>query len=174
MCASTGTAGLKPRTSAHRRQRCRPRTPSCPPHHRTWKSGGATWRSERNARLFRAEYHEYRPRVVKVMTKGDAGDKYKTMMTFMAMSRLSRLPMLSLIPTSPMSNSLDTLDNFSASFLAEVQQVAQRLDAAAIEKMATLLAGVRERGGPPVHSGRRRQRRQRVARGQRFPQIGGH
>jgi D-sedoheptulose 7-phosphate isomerase len=37
--------------------------------------------------------------------------------------------------------------NFSASFLAEVEQVARRLDAEAIEKMATLLSDVRERGG---------------------------
>ena len=37
--------------------------------------------------------------------------------------------------------------NFSTSFLAEVEQVARRLDAAAIEKMAALLAAVRDRGG---------------------------
>jgi D-sedoheptulose 7-phosphate isomerase len=37
--------------------------------------------------------------------------------------------------------------SFSAHFLKEVQEVAQGLDAAAIEKMAALLAEVRERGG---------------------------
>lgn len=46
-----------------------------------------------------------------------------------------------------MLNVSESSTNFSASFLAEVEQVARRLDAAAIEKMAALLAAVRERGG---------------------------
>ena len=46
-----------------------------------------------------------------------------------------------------MLNVLESSANFSVSFLAEVEQVARRLDAAAIEKMAALLAAVRERGG---------------------------
>jgi len=37
--------------------------------------------------------------------------------------------------------------SFSSDFLAEVQQVTARLDAAAIEKVVNELAGVRERGG---------------------------
>src|SRR2546422_6191525 len=36
---------------------------------------------------------------------------------------------------------------FAASFLVEVAEIARRLDADAIEKVAALLAGVRERGG---------------------------
>src|SRR5258708_19587959 len=36
---------------------------------------------------------------------------------------------------------------FSASFLAEVQEIARQLDAAAIEKMVALLAQVRQRSG---------------------------
>jgi len=46
-----------------------------------------------------------------------------------------------------MLNVSDTSTSFSASFLAEVEQVARRLDAAAIEKMAELLVAVRGRGG---------------------------
>ena len=46
-----------------------------------------------------------------------------------------------------MSTVTDTSTNFSALFLAEVAEVARRLDVAAIEKMAALLARVRERGG---------------------------
>jgi D-sedoheptulose 7-phosphate isomerase len=42
------------------------------------------------------------------------------------------------------SNSLNT---FSAFFLLEVEEVARRLDGAAIERMAALLSQVRERGG---------------------------
>lgn len=41
----------------------------------------------------------------------------------------------------------DTSTNFSALFLAEVEQVARRLDAAAIEKMAAVLSSVRENAG---------------------------
>jgi D-sedoheptulose 7-phosphate isomerase len=41
----------------------------------------------------------------------------------------------------------DIRSTFSALFLAEVAEVAQRPDVSAIEKMATLLADVRERGG---------------------------
>lgn len=37
--------------------------------------------------------------------------------------------------------------NFSALFLTEVEQVAQKLDTAAIERMAAILADVRDRGG---------------------------
>jgi D-sedoheptulose 7-phosphate isomerase len=46
-----------------------------------------------------------------------------------------------------MLNVSEPSTSFAASFLAEVEQVARRLDAAAIEKMAALLAAVRERGG---------------------------
>src|SRR6516162_5887821 len=46
-----------------------------------------------------------------------------------------------------MSTVTDTSTNFSALFLAEVAEVARRLDVAAIEKMAALLARVRERRG---------------------------
>jgi len=46
-----------------------------------------------------------------------------------------------------MLNSLDTSSNFSATFLAEVEEVTRRLDAATIERMAVLLSQVRERGG---------------------------
>jgi D-sedoheptulose 7-phosphate isomerase len=41
----------------------------------------------------------------------------------------------------------DITSSFSALFLAEVAEVAQRLDVSAIEKMASLLADIRERGG---------------------------
>jgi len=41
----------------------------------------------------------------------------------------------------------DTSTNFSALFLAEVEQVARKLDAAAIEKMAERLSSVRESSG---------------------------
>ncbi len=43
------------------------------------------------------------------------------------------------VPDTPMS--------FSTTFLAEVEEVARRLDAAAIEQMASVLASVRERDG---------------------------
>ena len=46
-----------------------------------------------------------------------------------------------------MSNVPDASMKFSVCFLAEVQQIAQLLDAAAIEKMAALLVSVRERFG---------------------------
>src|SRR5687768_13443307 len=46
-----------------------------------------------------------------------------------------------------MSNALDKTMGFSASFLAEVEEIARRLDAAAIEKVAALLVRVRERSG---------------------------
>jgi D-sedoheptulose 7-phosphate isomerase len=46
-----------------------------------------------------------------------------------------------------MSKVPDTPISFSDLFLAEVEEVARRLDAATIEKMASLLAGVRERSG---------------------------
>ena len=46
-----------------------------------------------------------------------------------------------------MPNLTDASPEFSASFLAEVVQIARSLDAAAIETMASLLARVRERSG---------------------------
>ena len=46
-----------------------------------------------------------------------------------------------------MSKVPDLPSSFSALFLAEVEQVARQLDAAAIERMARLLASVRERSG---------------------------
>jgi D-sedoheptulose 7-phosphate isomerase len=46
-----------------------------------------------------------------------------------------------------MSNVPDTPTSFSALFLAEVQEVSRRLDAATIERMASVLASVRERSG---------------------------
>jgi D-sedoheptulose 7-phosphate isomerase len=46
-----------------------------------------------------------------------------------------------------MSTGTDTTHSFSALFLAEVAEVARRLDAATIERVAALLAHVRERGG---------------------------
>src|SRR5690242_18226286 len=46
-----------------------------------------------------------------------------------------------------MLNPSNTPTVFSASFLAEVEEIARRLDVRAIEKMAALLVGVRERGG---------------------------
>lgn len=46
-----------------------------------------------------------------------------------------------------MANVSDNSSSFSTQFLTEVQEVARGLDAAAIEKMAALLASVRERGG---------------------------
>src|SRR5262252_2298253 len=46
-----------------------------------------------------------------------------------------------------MANVSESSTNFCAHFLSEVQEVARKLDAAAIEKMAALLAEVRERGG---------------------------
>ena len=46
-----------------------------------------------------------------------------------------------------MSNVPDTPASFSALFLSEVQEVSRRLDAATIERMASLLASVRERSG---------------------------
>src|SRR5215469_4699283 len=46
-----------------------------------------------------------------------------------------------------MANVSESNTNFCAHFLSEVQEVARKLDAAAIEKMAALLAEVRERGG---------------------------
>ena len=41
----------------------------------------------------------------------------------------------------------DSRTSFSAQFLTEVQEVARKLDAVAIEKMAALLTDLRERGG---------------------------
>lgn len=49
--------------------------------------------------------------------------------------------------TIHMANVPESSANFSARFLTEVQEVARRLDAAAIENMASRLAAVRERGG---------------------------
>ena len=49
--------------------------------------------------------------------------------------------------TIHMANVPESSANFSAHFLTEVQEVARQLDATAIENMASLLAGVRERGG---------------------------
>lgn len=46
-----------------------------------------------------------------------------------------------------MPNITNTPTAFSASFLAEVEEIARRLDVRAIEKMATLLVAVRERFG---------------------------
>src|SRR5580700_3599598 len=46
-----------------------------------------------------------------------------------------------------MSNAPDIPMSFSALFLIEVEEVARRLDTATIERMASLLAGVRERSG---------------------------
>ncbi|HVO60881.1 MAG TPA: SIS domain-containing protein [Terriglobales bacterium] len=46
-----------------------------------------------------------------------------------------------------MANFPESSASFSARFLTEVQEVAQQLDAAAIEKMAALLTTIRERGG---------------------------
>jgi D-sedoheptulose 7-phosphate isomerase len=46
-----------------------------------------------------------------------------------------------------MSNLPDSPTSFSALFLAEVQEVSRRLDAATIERMASVLASVRERSG---------------------------
>jgi D-sedoheptulose 7-phosphate isomerase len=46
-----------------------------------------------------------------------------------------------------MSRVPDTPINFSALFLAEVEEVARRLDAATIERIASLLASVRDRSG---------------------------
>lgn len=46
-----------------------------------------------------------------------------------------------------MPNLSNTSTAFSASFLAEVEEIARRLDVTAIEKMATLLTAVRERSG---------------------------
>ena len=46
-----------------------------------------------------------------------------------------------------MSNVPDTPVSFSALFLSEVQEVSRRLDAATIERMASVLASVRERSG---------------------------
>ena len=46
-----------------------------------------------------------------------------------------------------MSKSAEPQMSFAASFLAEVREVARRLDADAIEKAAALLAAVRERAG---------------------------
>ena len=46
-----------------------------------------------------------------------------------------------------MEKAPNKLTGFSATFLAEVQEVARRLDAESIEKAAALLAQVRQRGG---------------------------
>ena len=46
-----------------------------------------------------------------------------------------------------MEKTPNKLTGFSATFLAEVQEVARRLDAESIEKAAALLAQVRQRGG---------------------------
>lgn len=46
-----------------------------------------------------------------------------------------------------MSKAPDTPTSFAALYLAEVQEAARRLDAAEIERMASLLANVRERSG---------------------------
>jgi D-sedoheptulose 7-phosphate isomerase len=55
--------------------------------------------------------------------------------------------MLSCIFPHKMANIASDGARFSASFLAEVQEVARRLDAAAIEKMVALLVQVRQRSG---------------------------
>jgi D-sedoheptulose 7-phosphate isomerase len=46
-----------------------------------------------------------------------------------------------------MANLCDSSQNFSVQFLTEVQELARRLDVAAIENIASLLATVRDRGG---------------------------
>jgi D-sedoheptulose 7-phosphate isomerase len=46
-----------------------------------------------------------------------------------------------------MADFSDRTTNFSACFLAEVEEIARRLDTAAIENTASLLAEVRDRGG---------------------------
>src|SRR6266851_3527977 len=55
--------------------------------------------------------------------------------------------MLSCIFPHKMANIASDGARFSAAFLAEVQEVARRLDAAAIEKMVALLVQVRQRSG---------------------------
>src|SRR5262249_14275661 len=56
------------------------------------------------------------------------------------------LALRSLLESPAMSKNTDRR-NFSASFLAEVREIAGRLDVETIEKAALLLAGVRERSG---------------------------
>jgi len=46
-----------------------------------------------------------------------------------------------------MSKVTDSSSSFSSLFLAEAEQIARQLDAAAIERMAALIASIRERGG---------------------------
>src|SRR5262245_54444132 len=46
-----------------------------------------------------------------------------------------------------MPNGTDPRPSFSTAYLAEVREITRLLDAESIEKVAALLAGVRERGG---------------------------
>src|SRR5499426_4547277 len=46
-----------------------------------------------------------------------------------------------------MPNGADPRPSFSTAYLAEVREITRLLDAESIEKVAALLAGVRERGG---------------------------
>ena len=63
-----------------------------------------------------------------------------------------------------------TIMSFAEEYLAESAEVLRRLDAAR-DREAGAFAGRTPRARrPPVHSGRGRQRGQRLARGQRFPQ----
>ena len=59
---------------------------------------------------------------------------------------------------------------FTEQFLAEAAEILKQIDVAAVERVAATLAECRAARRAAVHPGRRRQRGQCVARGQRFPQ----
>jgi len=59
---------------------------------------------------------------------------------------------------------------FAEQFLTEAAEILSKIDTAAVERMAALLAECRSRGGRLFVLGVGGKRGQRVARGQRFPQ----
>ena len=62
----------------------------------------------------------------------------------------------------------------AATFLTEVAEIARRTPTEVVENLCDELVALRERGGPAVHSRRRRQRRQLQPCRQRFPQAVRH
>ena len=64
--------------------------------------------------------------------------------------------------------------SFVETHLAEVSQIAGKIDAAAVEKMVDLLAAVRSRRRAAFPSRRRGKRGKRLPRGERFPEARGN
>ena len=67
-----------------------------------------------------------------------------------------------------------TMNDFVRDYLTESVQILGQIDAAAVERMAEILAETRTARRAALHPRRGRQRRQRLARRQRFPQDRRH